>query len=97
MLLPCFSEEEPEDQRGELTCLTQPIRCGLVSNFTYGSLFLQPRAFLLVGLAVGQILATLSGGPHDHPGACQKCRFTGPTSEIPKGFLRSWKFEALGG
>ena len=34
VLLPCFSEEEPEDQRDELTHLTQPINCGLVSNST---------------------------------------------------------------
>lgn len=48
MLSPSFSEEEPEVQRGELICLTQPISPRLAFNpaFSCGSwgLFLQRRA-----------------------------------------------------
>lgn len=57
MLLPCFSEEEAENQRDELTCLTQPISCGLVSNFTF---------YLRKPLPAAQsILASGAGGGAD--------------------------------
>lgn len=52
-----FPEEDPEVQRGDLTCLTQPISPGLVCIGSW-SLFQQPRAFVRWQWGVVQTLAT---------------------------------------